>query len=173
LGAITGPVAAAPEAEQDGVLASVQEAERAEALDHLRTHRKFVTSATQHPEQTVIQYRSQSSVARDGARRGVCQHRRNHNRRSMNMARVAGVILIWRPIEQIFDFVADERNEPRYNPQIVRVAQLTDAPIGGPDAVPRGTEEGRPGDADDGRVHRYDRPRHLPSVTRSSIMETE
>jgi hypothetical protein len=30
----------------------------------------------------------------------------------------------------VFDFVADERNEPRYNPRILRVHKLTPGPIG-------------------------------------------
>jgi hypothetical protein len=31
------------------------------------------------------------------------------------MARVEGEIIIHRPVPEVFDFVADERNEPRYN----------------------------------------------------------
>jgi hypothetical protein len=30
-------------------------------------------------------------------------------------ARIAGDIVIRRPVEEVFDVVADERNEPRYN----------------------------------------------------------
>ena len=32
------------------------------------------------------------------------------------MVRIEGEIVIKRPVEEVFDFVADERNEPRYNP---------------------------------------------------------
>jgi hypothetical protein len=32
------------------------------------------------------------------------------------MADINGEIIIHRPVEEVFDFVADERNEPRYNP---------------------------------------------------------
>jgi uncharacterized membrane protein len=46
------------------------------------------------------------------------------------MAQVEGEIVIERPIEDVFDFVADERNEPRYNPQMISVEQLSDGPIG-------------------------------------------
>ena len=35
------------------------------------------------------------------------------------MARVEGEIVINRPVEEVFDFVADERNEPRYNPRML------------------------------------------------------
>ena len=34
------------------------------------------------------------------------------------MAHLDGQILIHRPVDEVFDFVADERNEPRYNPQL-------------------------------------------------------
>ena len=32
------------------------------------------------------------------------------------MAKIEGEILIGRPVEAVFDFVADQRNEPQYNP---------------------------------------------------------
>jgi hypothetical protein len=32
---------------------------------------------------------------------------------------IQGEIIIQRPAEEVFDFVADERNEPRYNPRMV------------------------------------------------------
>jgi uncharacterized protein YndB with AHSA1/START domain len=46
------------------------------------------------------------------------------------MVRIQGEITIDRPVDEVFDFVADERNEPRYNPRILRVAKLTSGPIG-------------------------------------------
>ena len=46
------------------------------------------------------------------------------------MARIHGEIVIARPVEEVFDFVADERNEPKYNPQMTRVEKSTDGPIG-------------------------------------------
>jgi hypothetical protein len=36
--------------------------------------------------------------------------------KKMGLVRVAGEIIINRPIEIVFDFVADESNEPHYNP---------------------------------------------------------
>jgi hypothetical protein len=35
------------------------------------------------------------------------------------MARVDGEIVIDRPVDVVFDYVADQSNEPRYNPQMV------------------------------------------------------
>ena len=46
------------------------------------------------------------------------------------MTTINGTILIRRPVEDVFDFVADERNEPAYNPQIGSVEKVTPGPIG-------------------------------------------
>lgn len=46
------------------------------------------------------------------------------------MAHVEGAITINRPVEEVFDFVADERNEPHYNPQMLRAEQMSAGPIG-------------------------------------------
>jgi hypothetical protein len=48
----------------------------------------------------------------------------------IDMAHITGQIVIHRPIDEVFDFVADERNEPRYNPQMIAAEQLTDGPVG-------------------------------------------
>jgi uncharacterized membrane protein len=42
--------------------------------------------------------------------------------------RIDGEVTIHRPVEDVFDFVADERNEPTYNPRMRSVEQLTDGP---------------------------------------------
>jgi hypothetical protein len=46
------------------------------------------------------------------------------------MANVSGEILIERPVEEVFDFVADQRNEPIYNPRMQQSEKITDGPIG-------------------------------------------
>lgn len=46
------------------------------------------------------------------------------------MAHIDGEIFINRPVDEVFDFVADERNEPRHNPQIVSVEQTSTGAIG-------------------------------------------
>jgi uncharacterized protein YndB with AHSA1/START domain len=46
------------------------------------------------------------------------------------MARISGEVLIRRPVEEVFDFVADQRNEPTYNPDMLVSEKLTGAPIG-------------------------------------------
>jgi hypothetical protein len=46
------------------------------------------------------------------------------------MPRVEGDLPIERPVEDVFDFVADERNEPRFNPRMLRVEKVSRGPIG-------------------------------------------
>jgi hypothetical protein len=46
------------------------------------------------------------------------------------MAHIDGTIIIHRPVEKVFDFVADERNEPHYNPLTRYVEQTSAGPIG-------------------------------------------
>jgi Polyketide cyclase / dehydrase and lipid transport len=46
------------------------------------------------------------------------------------MARIEGEIVIGRPIGAVFDYVADQSNEPQYNPQMVRAEKITPGPVG-------------------------------------------
>lgn len=46
------------------------------------------------------------------------------------MAQITGSIRIDRPVSDVFDFVADSRNEPAYNPAMRSVELLTGEPIG-------------------------------------------
>jgi polyketide cyclase/dehydrase/lipid transport protein len=46
------------------------------------------------------------------------------------MAKIAGEIVISRPAEAVFDFAADQRNEPRYNPRMTRPDKVSDGPVG-------------------------------------------
>ena len=45
------------------------------------------------------------------------------------MAAINGSIEIDCPVEEVFDFVADERNEPKYNPDLLQSTKVTDGPI--------------------------------------------
>jgi polyketide cyclase/dehydrase/lipid transport protein len=46
------------------------------------------------------------------------------------MARIEGEIVIGRPVDAVFDYVADQSNEPQYNPQMVRAEKITPGPVG-------------------------------------------
>lgn len=88
------------------------------------------------------------------------------------MVLIEGEIVIERPVEEVFDFVADERNEPRYNPHMRRAEQISDGPIG------VGTRF-RAEIASMGRTLEmaieftgYERPRRLASSTHMSSMDT-
>jgi uncharacterized membrane protein len=84
---------------------------------------------------------------------------------------IVGVIVIERPVEEVFDIVADERNEPRYNPRLVSVEKASSGPIGPGTRWRAETTMGRrriPMTID---VTAYDRPRRLASRTRLAGME--
>ena len=81
------------------------------------------------------------------------------------MARIEGEIVIGRPVDAVFDYVADQSNESQYNPQMVRAEKITPGPIG------KGTQF-RSAVTSRGRTAEllieytgYDRPRLLESVT--------
>lgn len=86
------------------------------------------------------------------------------------MAKIAGEILIGRPVEEVFDFVADSRNEPSFNPAMAGVELLTPLPIG------VGTRfrarMGRAGTPMLVELTEFDRPHRLGSRTTSSMMQT-
>lgn len=46
------------------------------------------------------------------------------------MSRVRGSVDIARPVDVVFDVVADQRNEPSYNPTMTAATKVTDGPIG-------------------------------------------
>jgi Polyketide cyclase / dehydrase and lipid transport len=89
------------------------------------------------------------------------------------VSQVEGEIVIRGPVEEVFDFVVDERNEPHYNPRMLRAEKITDGPVG-PDTrflaeletlghpMPMTVE-----------FTDYDRPRRVTSCTRSSMMTTD
>ena len=81
------------------------------------------------------------------------------------MARIEGEIVIGRPVDVVFDYVADQRNEPQYNPRMVRAEKITAGPVG------KGTQF-RSAVASMGRTAEmliectgYDRPALLASIT--------
>jgi uncharacterized protein YndB with AHSA1/START domain len=89
------------------------------------------------------------------------------------MARIEGEIMINRPVEEVFDFVADERNEPRYNPDMVRAEMLTPEPVGLGSRF-RAEMRTRPRPVVmTVEFTGYDRPRRLSSTTRLATMDIQ
>jgi len=81
------------------------------------------------------------------------------------MPGIAGEIIIGQPVDVVFDYVADQSNEPQYNPQMVRAEKITPGP------VTQGTQF-RSAAASMGRTAemlitctRYERPTLLASTT--------
>ena len=89
------------------------------------------------------------------------------------MPKVAGEVVIHRAIDEVFDFVADERNEPSYNDHMVRVELLSGLPIGLGTRFRAELKRGRWVMPMTVEWTEYDRPRRLGSITRSTMMETE
>ena len=89
------------------------------------------------------------------------------------MARIAGSITIDAPVEEVFDLVADERNEPKYNPRILRAEKVTEGPVGkGSRFVAEPKSMGAKG-AMTMDVLEYERPHRLHNVIRSSYLQVE
>jgi hypothetical protein len=89
------------------------------------------------------------------------------------MTRIAGEVMIAAPVDEVFDLVADERNEPLYNPRIVRAEKLTEGPVAAGAqfvATPRGT-----GTRGEMRVQvvEYDRPHRVHDVVDASYLHVD
>ena len=87
------------------------------------------------------------------------------------MVRVADEILIARPVEEVFDLVADQRNEPCYNPDMVRAEKLTPGPVGLGTRFRADTRSGRRTVAMTMEITEYDRPRRLAWSIHMSAMD--
>jgi uncharacterized membrane protein len=87
------------------------------------------------------------------------------------VAHISDQIRIGRPVEVVFDFIADSRNEPTYNSDMRSVTLLTEEPIG------TGSQframMGRGGMEMLVTLTAFDRPHLLGSVTTSTLMDTE
>ena len=89
------------------------------------------------------------------------------------MARISGEITIDAPVAEVFDLVADERNEPRYNPRIAHAEKLSGGPVGrGTRFVAQPKGMGAKGTMTL-EVLEYDRPHRLHNAVRSSYMQAD
>jgi uncharacterized protein YndB with AHSA1/START domain len=87
------------------------------------------------------------------------------------MAHIEGEVLIRRPVEEVFDFVADERTEPTYNADMIRSEKVTEGPIGVGTRF-RATVRGRPRPMRmDVQYTGFDRPRQIASTTRMTAAD--
>lgn len=89
------------------------------------------------------------------------------------MTHICGEVTIDAPVDVVFDTVADEQNEPKYNPRMVRAEKLDGAPIGRGArfvAEPKGT-------GTRGRmtleIVDYDRPHRLHNRIDSAYMRVD
>jgi hypothetical protein len=87
------------------------------------------------------------------------------------VAHLTDRIRIERPVEVVFDFIADSRNEPTYNPDMRTAVLLTDEPIG------TGTRfratMGRGGMELLVTLTTFDRPHVLGSASSSALLDAQ
>lgn len=89
------------------------------------------------------------------------------------MAHITGEVVIKAPVDEVFDMVADERNEPRYNPRIARAEKVSEGPVGeGTRFVAEPKGMGSRG-AMTLEVMEYDRPHRLHNRVRSTYMQVD
>jgi hypothetical protein len=87
------------------------------------------------------------------------------------MVKIQGSTVIARSVEDVFDFIADERNEPKYNPRMIRADKLTPGPIAnGTHWSAAVKSRGQPLSIEI-EVTEYIRPSVLGSTTRMSTAE--
>jgi uncharacterized protein YndB with AHSA1/START domain len=87
------------------------------------------------------------------------------------MAHIEGEVLIRRPVEEVFDFVADQRTEPTYNRNMIRSEKVTEGPIGVGTRF-RATIRSRRGPIGmDIEYTGFDRPRQIASTTRMTAAD--
>lgn len=86
---------------------------------------------------------------------------------------LSGEVVIRRRPEEVFDFVADETNEPRYNPGMARAEKLTEGPIGVGSRFGAMMGRGRRGFPMTMEVTGFDRPHRLASRTTMAGMDVD
>jgi carbon monoxide dehydrogenase subunit G len=86
-------------------------------------------------------------------------------------AAIEGEIEIAQPPETVFDTVADERNEPLYNPRLREVEKITPGPIGQGTRFRARTAAQRRSFEMIIEFTEFDRPHRLDSLTRLGSME--
>ncbi len=89
------------------------------------------------------------------------------------MPKISGEILINQPAELVFDYVADQRNELNYNPQMLRSEMITDGPIGVGTRFRATAQSGRREVEMLIEVTEYQRPRRFGSRTTMSSADID
>jgi uncharacterized protein YndB with AHSA1/START domain len=83
---------------------------------------------------------------------------------------IQGDIVINRPIDEVFDFAANERNEPEYNPEMTLAEMVTQGPIGVGSKFHCVMTGARAADMTI-EYTEFDRPRRLASTAHLSSMD--
>lgn len=89
----------------------------------------------------------------------------------MPTAQIAGEIIIQRPVAEVFDFVADERNEPSYNPRMLTAEKVSSGPVGAGTRFRAAVRTMGRTNWMTIEITGYDRPRRLESWTRLAMTD--
>jgi Polyketide cyclase / dehydrase and lipid transport len=89
------------------------------------------------------------------------------------MPKIAGAIVIDRPVDLVFDFATDERNEPLYNTALLQSEKVSDGPVGVGTRFHALHKSARRPVAMDVQITEYDRPRRMASRTTMSWSEVD
>lgn len=87
------------------------------------------------------------------------------------MSHIQGEVLIRRPVEEVFDLVADERNEPTYNPNMVAPEMIIDGPTGVGTRFSATVRTGRRPSGMEIEYTAFDRPHRLASTSRMATVD--
>ena len=87
------------------------------------------------------------------------------------MAHIEGEVIVRRPVEEVFDFVADERNEPTYNRAMFRSEKITEGPIGVGTRFHASVRSGHRPLGIDIEYTGFDRPNLIASTSRTSAAD--
>lgn len=97
----------------------------------------------------------------------------NHEHEGRRAPNLHGSVVIDRPIADVFTFIADQRNEPLYNPRMRTVEKATPGPIGDGTRWHIGTVSGTRVTRFELEITDFDPPQRLGSHTGLSMMDID
>jgi carbon monoxide dehydrogenase subunit G len=89
------------------------------------------------------------------------------------VVRIEGELVINRAVDEAFDFVADERNEPRYNANMLRAEKTSPGPVGLGTEFRAEVATMRRTTATTVELTAFERPRRLALTARMSTMDIQ
>jgi Polyketide cyclase / dehydrase and lipid transport len=108
-----------------------------------------------------------------GPTHAVCTHLESRFSEAVTVSKITGEIPIWKPVDVVFDFVVDERNEPLHNPVLLHSDKVTDGPVGVGTRFHAAHKSARRPVEMNVEIISFDRPRRMASRTTMSWAEID